>query len=53
MELYVFLKSMVVRNLIYRVVEDENVGVPVYRCITYFYKQLTKALDEAIEEEKA
>lgn len=50
MELYVFLKSMIVRNLIYRIVEDENAGEAVYRSMSYFYKQLVKAVEDACED---
>jgi hypothetical protein len=53
MELYVFLKTMLIRTLIFRIVEEENVGVAVYRCIAFFYKQILKAIEEATEEEKA
>lgn len=43
---------MLVRNLIYRVVEDEHSGVQVFRTITYLYKQIVKALEEAVEDER-
>ena len=50
MELYVFLKTMLVRNLIFKIVDEEEVGIPVYRSITYFYKQILKAMEDVTEE---
>ncbi len=50
MELYVFLKSMIIRNLIFRIVEDENVGSPVYACLHHLYDHTTTALTEVPED---
>lgn len=47
MELYVFLKSMLIRNLVFRIVEDENVGAAVYACLHYLYDHSVSALAEA------
>jgi hypothetical protein len=52
MDLYVFLKSMIIRNIIFRIVEDENVGPSVYKCIDYFYEQILKNFDDVAEDEK-
>jgi len=50
MELYLFIKSMLVRTLVFRIVEEEQVGVSLYRCITFFYEKAIKALEEASED---
>ena len=47
MELYVFLKSMLIRNLVFRIVEDENAGAAVYACLHYLYDHSASALAEA------
>ena len=52
MELYVFLKTMLIRNIIFRIVDDDTAGVSSYRCIAYFYRQISKATEEATEDEK-
>lgn len=53
MELYVFLKSMLIRNLVFRIVEDEQVGPSVYACLYHLYDHSATALAEALEDEKA
>jgi hypothetical protein len=52
MDLYVFLKSMLIRNIIFRIVEDEEVGPSIYRCIDYFYEHLLKSFNEVTEDER-
>lgn len=52
MELYLFLKSMLIRNIVFRIVEDEQVGPAVYRCIDYFYQQILRAFEEVGEDER-
>lgn len=52
MELYVFLKSMLIRNLVFRIVEDEQVREPVYACLHHLYDHASTALLEAPEDEK-
>lgn len=47
MELYVFLKSMLIRNLVFRIVEDEQVGPAVYACLHHLYVHATAALADA------
>lgn len=43
---------MLIRNLIFRIVEDDIVGASLYRCITYFYSQIIKGMEDISEEEK-
>lgn len=47
MELYVFLKSMLIRNLIFRIVEEEQAGAALYACIHHLYQHAAAAITEA------
>ncbi len=51
MMLYVFLKNMVLRTLMFRIVEDEETGPIVYETICDFYSELLKAYVTQTNEE--
>jgi hypothetical protein len=53
MELYVFLKSMLIRNLVFRIVEDEHVGPALYASLYHLYDHSAAALTDAPEDERA
>lgn len=43
MMLYVFLKNMVLRTLMFRIVESDNTGPVVFEMLCEFYTELLKA----------
>lgn len=45
-----FLKGMLIRSIIYRIVEDKNVGASIYKCIDYFYDNILKGLEDVAED---
>ena len=51
--LYVFLKNMVLRTLMFRIVENDNTGPVVYEMLCDFYTELLKAyVSQTNEEDK-
>ena len=43
---------MLIRNIIFRIVDDETAGQSVYKAIDYFYENAIKGLKDVAEDER-